>query len=182
MARGSTVYRAFLELAHVDRAQYARLDLTVARHPSETAERMLVRILAYAIRYEEGLCFGRGLSTPNEADLWSRDAEGRLRQWVEVGQPQRGRLLKAARRAEGVSVFAFGRGVEAWREAQLAGFDAPDNLAVCRIRDEFVEELSAGLLRKIEWSVTINEGVLYLDDGTRTLETSPQPWLGDPLC
>lgn len=181
MAQGATVYRACLELAHVDRAQYAKIDLRVARHPSETAERMLVRILAYAIRYEEGLAFGRGVSTPDEADLWSHEADGRVRQWIFVGQPEGGRLLKAARQAERVSVFAFGRGAEAWRESQFAELDAPGNLGVCRIRDDFVEALSAHLLRKIEWSVTLHAGMLYLDDGARTLETAPEPWWGDPL-
>jgi len=181
MARGATIYRASLELALVDRARYAQLDLTVARHPSETAERMIVRILAYAIRYDEGIRFGRGLSTPDEADLWSSHPDGRLREWIDVGQPERRRLVKASRQAEAVLVFAFGRGVEAWRAAQLAKLEAPENLGVCVIPDDFVEGLCTELRRKLEWSLTLSDGVLYVDDGARTLETSPQCWLGDPL-
>ena len=181
MARGAIVYRTSLELSLVDRGQYARLNLRVARHPSETVQRMLVRILAYAIRYEEGLAFGRGVSSPEEADVWSHDASSRVQQWIEVGQPEARRLLKVARQAEAVYAFVFGRGSEAWRDSQFARLDVPANLHVCRILDDFVEELATHLLRKVEWALTLSEGVLYLDDGARNLETTPLSWWGEPL-
>ena len=93
MARGATIYRANLELSDVDRGVYAEATLTLARHPSETLERTLVRLLAFALCYEPDLEFGRGVSATDEPDLWSREGDGRVRRWIEVGQPDGKRLV-----------------------------------------------------------------------------------------
>ncbi|MDJ0849601.1 MAG: YaeQ family protein [Myxococcota bacterium] len=181
MARKAVIHRAVVELAHVDRGVYEELSLTVARHPSETAERMLVRLLAFALRYEEGLEFGRGVSTPDEPDAWSRDPDGRVRQWIEVGQPGAQRLVKASRRAERATVWVFGAGSERWRQARLEGLEAPRNLHVARIDDAFVAGLAAGLERSLRWSLTVSAGFVFLRCGDRRLETAPLLWLGDPM-
>ena len=78
MARSATIYRVQLELSHVDRDVYAELQLTLARHPSETMERTITRLLAYGLRYDEGLEFGRGVSATDEPDLWRREGDGRV--------------------------------------------------------------------------------------------------------
>jgi uncharacterized protein YaeQ len=98
MARNATIYRAQLELSHVDRNVYADLQLTIARHPSETLERTLMRLLAFGLRYDEGLEFGRGVSATDEPDLWRREGDGRVIEWIEVGQPEARRLVVASRR------------------------------------------------------------------------------------
>lgn len=181
MARGATLYKARLELSLVDRNVYAERDVTLARHPSETLQRALVRALAYALRFEEDLEFGRGVSATDEPDLWSREGDGRPRQWIEVGQPGGKRLIKAARQSERVTLFAFGDGVERWRQGQLDEIDAPANLSVARIDDDFLDALAAETDRQLRWSLTLSEGIVFLTTGDVSFETAPAVWLGDPL-
>ena len=181
MARGATIYRIDLTLSLVDRGVYAEERITVARHPSETLVRTLVRALAYGLRFEEGLGFGRGVSATEEPDLWSREGDGRVRQWIEVGKPDGKRLLKATRQAERVVVFAFGEGARRWRESELAAVSAIPKLSVAHLDDDFLGALSAKDERGLRWALTTSEGTLFLDTGETTLETTPEIWLGDPL-
>ena len=181
MARGATIYRVQLELSLVDRGVYAERTITVAQHPSETLERTLVRILAYALRFDDLLEFGRGVSATDEPDLWIREGDGRVREWVEVGQPDGKRLVKASRHSGRVSLFAFGDGVERWRTAQLDAVGAPDNLGVARLDDAFLADLAAASDRQLRWSLTLSEGILFLTSGEKSFETTPEIWLGDPL-
>jgi len=181
MARGATIYRVQLELSLIDRNVYGERTMSVARHPSETLERTLVRILAFALRFDEALEFGRGVSATDEPDLWSREGDGRVREWIEVGQPDGKRLVKAARQSERVTLFAFGDGVERWKAAQLDGIDAPTNLSVARLDDAFIEDLAAESERQLRWSVTLSEGIVFVNAGDQSFETTPVVWLGDPL-
>ncbi len=119
MARNATIYRAELELSHVDRDVYADLRLTVARHPSETLERTVMRLLAFGLRYDEGLEFGRGVSATDEPDLWRRAGDGRVIEWIEVGQPEAKRLIKASRQSGRCQVVVCGEGTLRWRQARL---------------------------------------------------------------
>ena len=181
MARGATIYRTQLELSLVDRDVYAERTLSVARHPSETLERTLVRVLAFALRFDASLEFGRGVSATDEPDLWSREGDGRVREWIEVGQPDGKRLVKAARQSGRATLFAFGGGVERWKAAQLDRIDAPDNLSAARLDDGFLRELTAVSDRQLRWSVTLSEGTIFLVSGDHSFETTPEIWLGDPL-
>ena len=181
MARGATIYRTQLELSLVDRDCYAERTISVARHPSETLERTLVRVLAFALRFDDDLEFGRGVSATDEPDLWSRHGDGRVREWIEVGQPEGKRLVKAARQSGRVTLFAFGDGVSRWKAAQLDQIDAPDNLSVARFDDDFLHELAAVSDRQLRWSVTLSEGTIFLGSGEHSFETTPEIWLGDPL-
>jgi len=181
MARSSTIYRVQLELSHVDRNVYGEHQLTIARHPSETIERMLVRLIAFGLRYEEGLEFGRGVSATDEPDLWRREGDGRVIEWIEVGQPDSKRLIKASRKSRRCQLFVFGEGAERWREAQLGSLKAPDNLGVARIDDAFIAGLASTVDRQLKWSMTIADGTLFLTTGDTSFEVSPEIWLGDPL-
>jgi uncharacterized protein YaeQ len=181
MARGATIHRVQLELSHVDRGVYADLPLTLARHPSETIERMAMRVLAFGLRHAEGLEFGRGVSATDEPDLWRREGDGRVIEWIEVGQPDARRLVKAARHSGRCTLFVFGDGASRWRTAQLEGMKAPDNLGVARIDDAFVASLAATVDRQIRWSMTIADGTIFLTSGEESFDTTPEIWLGDPL-
>ncbi len=181
MARGATIHRAALEVSNLERDVYAELSLTVAQHPSETLERVIVRVLAYALRYEEGLEFGRGVSTDDEPDLWSRHGDGRIRQWIDVGRPDPKRLVKASRRSERVVVFAFGRGAERWFDAARAELSALANLSVAHVEDAFVAALAAQASRSMQWSLTFSDGSLYLASDGERLETQPSAWLAAPF-
>jgi len=181
MARNATIYRAQLELSHVDRNVYSELQLTIAQHPSETTERMLMRLLAYGLRYDEGLEFGRGVSATDEPDLWRREGDGRVIEWIEVGQPDAKRLIKASRQSGRCQLFVFGDGAERWREAQLADMKTPDNLGIARIEDRFISEVAATVDRQLRWSMTVAEGTIFLTTGDSSFDTTPEIWIGDPL-
>lgn len=182
MARGATLYRVHLELSDVDRGVYAERSLSLAQHPSETIERALVRLLAYGLRYADGLEFGRGVSATDEPDLWTRAGDGRAIEWIEVGQPEMKKLVKAARHAERATLFAFGEGCWRWRKAELEPLvDPPANLSVAYIDQAFVNALAADAERQLRWSLTISEGMIYLSTGKQSHETTPEIWLGDPF-
>lgn len=115
MALKSTVFRAELQVSDLDRHYYAAHALTLARHPSETDERMMVRLLAFALFAGERLEFGRGLSTEDEPALWRKDLTGAVELWIEVGLPDERALRRACGRAERVAVLCYGgRGADLW--------------------------------------------------------------------
>ncbi len=119
MALKSTIYKATLQIADIDRQLYADHALTLALHPSETEERLLVRLLAFALQVPHddrngALVFARGLSDGDEPDLWQHDLSGRLLHWVEVGQPDERHLARACARAERVTLYAFGSAAAVW--------------------------------------------------------------------
>ena len=182
MARGAIIHRVRIELAHVDRGVYESIQLTLARHPSETVERAVMRLLAFGLRHQDSLEFGRGVSATDEPDLWSRGGDGRVREWIEVGQPDAKRLVKACRQSERCTLFAFGSGARRWRTAQLEPIEAPDNLAVAWIEDAFVARVASAIDRQIRWSMTVSEGTVFLSSGDASFETVPEIWLGDPLA
>ena len=174
-----TIYRAVIALADVDGNRYERLAVTVARHPSETAERLVARLLAYALCYEEGLGFTRGIAAGDEPDLWSKRPDGRVDLWVEVGLPEVERLIKATRHAERVILFTFGAGRSRWEAQALPRLAALANLAVIGLDQELVQGLVARLERGIDWSLTISGGDLFLTVADTTL-TAPLEMLQSP--
>lgn len=174
MALPSTIYRAGLQLADLDRHCYESLQITLAQHPSETPERLLARLLAYALCYREGLAFTRGVGAGDEPDLWAHEPDGRVALWVEVGLPDPARLQKAARHAGEVVLLAFGPTRFRWEGMHLATLARISNLRVLGLDYAFLGALSAGLQRTIDWAITITEGVLYLQRGGETLETKLQ--------
>jgi uncharacterized protein YaeQ len=131
MALRATVYRADLTVSDLDRGVYAQHALTLARHPSETEERLMVRLLAFALFADEALAFGRGLSAEDEADLWQRDATGTIELWIDVGLPADKDIRKACGRARAVVVLAYGeRRVEQWWSDNAAALSRLANLQV----------------------------------------------------
>ena len=172
MALTPTIYRVSIHLSHVDRGCYEHLQATVARHPSETAERLVARLLAYALCYEPDLVFTKGIAAGDEPDLWRKGGDGRVELWLEVGLPDPDRLLKAARHAARVILLASGSARWRWESAHLARLAAVPNLQVLGLDYDFVQQVAALLQRAIEWSVTVTDGTLYLNIGEVTLETA----------
>jgi uncharacterized protein YaeQ len=171
MALPSTIYRASIQLSDTDRGVYETLQATVARHPSETGERLVARLLAYGLFHEEGLEFTRGIGASDEPDLWSKLPDGRVMTWVEVGLPDAERLKKAARHAERVALLACGNGMPSWERLQLPGLAGVANLAVTNLDQGFINCLVRTLERVITWEMTITEGTLYLQVAGQSLET-----------
>ena len=166
MALKATIFKAELQVSDLDRHHYATHSLTLARHPSETDERMMVRLLAFALNADEHLEFGRGLSAEDEPDLVKRDLTGAIELWIEVGLPDERELRKASGRARAVKVYTYGgRSAALWWEQNRAALERLDNLTVVDI-PVTVGDLAA---RTMSLQCTIQEGELYLsrDGDTR---------------
>jgi uncharacterized protein YaeQ len=181
MANGSTIYRADVSIADMDRHYYADHALTLARHPSETEERLMVRLLAFSVFASEALSFGRGLSTDDEPDLWRRDLTGLIELWVDVGLPEEKWLRKACGRAEQVVVLAYG-GAKAvqWWKRQGPDLERLDNLAVLALPVAAGAALAAMADRSMRLDVSIQERAIWVGSGARdtslqldVLKTSP---------
>ena len=181
MALPSTVYRASLQLSDLDRQVYEQLQTTIVKHPSETAERLVARLLAYALCYEEELVFAKGVGSGDEPDLWSKGADGRVRLWIEVGLPDPERLAKSCRHVERAILFACGAAQSRWLTQHQAKLGSSQNLTVIGIEAGFLEKLVENLQRAINWSLTVTEGALYLTVGDETVETTLQHLSGPPL-
>lgn len=173
MAQPSTIYRVGIQLSDIDRGLYESLQITVARHPSETEERLLARILAYALFYEPELGFTKGVGAGDEPDLWLKGPDGRVRNWIEVGLPDAERLVKASRHAEQVVLCAYGSALPIWEKQQLPKLSGISNLTVISLDQAFLRRLSQRLQRSISWSLTVTEGSLYLAVDGETLESTP---------
>lgn len=178
MALPSKIFKASLQLSDIDHGVYETLLATVAQHPSETAERLVARLLAYAIFHEPELTFTKGISATDEPDLWVKRADDRVRLWVEVGLPEPDRIIKASRHSERVALLAYGRQLDTWDQQQLPKLEKVANLIVISIAPAIITKLAAQLERSITWSVTITEGTLYLTCGEETLESPLQIKMG----
>ena len=183
MALKSTIYKATLHIADMDRQLYAEHALTLALHPSETEERLLVRLLAFALNLphdtERGaLQFARGLSDSDEPDLWQHDLTGQLVQWIEVGQPDERRLAKACGRAERVTVYCYGSAAEIWWAGIRNKLTRLPNLTVWRIPADQARSLAQLAERSMQWQLSVQDGQLWLTSGERSLELLPQRWMG----
>ncbi|HEY5633169.1 MAG TPA: YaeQ family protein [Burkholderiaceae bacterium] len=174
MALRSVVHKADLRIADLGRAHYADYALTVARHPSETEERMMMRLLAFAMHARERLEFGRGLSTDDEPDLWRRDLTGAIELWIDVGLPDARLVRKAAGRAREVVVVSYGAArAEAWWAAQRGALERIANLGVYGVAAESSRELAALADRSMRLDVTIQEGQLWFSNGAASVCVEP---------
>lgn len=170
MALPSTIYRVAIQLSDVDRGVYETLQTTAARHPSETEDRLVARMLAYALFYEPELAFTKGLSAVDEPDLWLKGPDGRVRLWVEVGLPDAERIVKAGRHSERVVLVACGRTFLNWEQQHLPKLAGMSNLTLVCFGQSFINNLTARLDRTINWSVTVSDGCIYVDAGGETFE------------
>jgi uncharacterized protein YaeQ len=172
MALPSTIYKATIHLSDIDRGVYETLQATVAQHPSETEERLVARLLAYAIFHEPELAFTKGLSATDEPDLWVKGGDGRVRFWVEVGLPEADRIIRASRHAERVALLASGRAFSGWEQQHLPKLEKLTNLTLITIDQGFIGKLATLLERSVNWSITITEGTIYLTLAEDTMEAT----------
>ena len=174
MALRATVYRADLTVSDLDRGVYAQHALTLARHPSETEERLMVRLLAFALHADESLVFGRGLSTEDEADLWQRDATGAIERWIDIGLPDEKGIRKACGRARAVVVLAYGaRRVDQWWGDNEAALSRLTNLTVYTLTAAETEALQSLAARSMPLTCTVQDGHVWLANERTTVEVAP---------
>lgn len=159
MALRATIYKVEIDVADNDRGYYGSHTVTVARHPSETDERLMVRLLAYAlwVQGDERLVFTRGLSDTDEPDLWNLDLTGAVQQWIEVGLPDERRLLRACGRAAQVIVLAYGRNAGLWWADIQDKVSRAGNLRVFVLDAEATKALAALASRTLRLSVNVSD-------------------------
>ncbi len=169
MALSSTIYTFDVSLSNVDRNTYESLSLRVARHPSETEEYLLTRVLAYCLEYTEGIAFSKGLAEPDEPAISVRDLTGALKVWIEIGAPDAARLHKASKAAPRVAVYTHKDAARL--VAQLAGerIHRAEELEVYAVDRELLAQLVARLDRRMAFDLSVAEGHLYLTSGGETL-------------
>ncbi|MDO6565117.1 YaeQ family protein [Amphritea sp. 1_MG-2023] len=169
MALKPTIYKIELQLSDTDRHCYETCQLTLAQHPSETLQRMMVRLLVYAMNYHQDVCFTRGLSSTDEPELWQIAPDGTIEHWIELGQASPERLRKAVSRAPKISLYAYGREVDVWWHKQRAALTALPKVSVWRFHDSDVAQLDRFISRSMQLSLTISEGELFLSDNSHHL-------------
>lgn len=170
MALKATIYKASLQVSDMDRNYYGEHSLTLARHPSETDERMMVRVLAFALNAHEQLAFGKGLSDAEEPDLWRKDLTGSILHWIDVGQPDEKRLIRASGKADRVTVYAYGRGADLWWEANAERLGRAKNLAVWRVPMAASESVGKLAERAMQLQCMVQEGQVWFSNTATTIQ------------
>jgi uncharacterized protein YaeQ len=185
MALKSTIFKATVAVADIDHGYYADHALTLARHPSETDERMMIRLVALALNahklqdvcHGDGtLAFGAGLSNVDEPDVWLRDFTGETKLWIEVGQPEDKPVIKACGKADEVIVYCFNHAAEIWWRGIEGKLSRPQNLQVYRVPTEASQALALLAQRSMQLQATIQESTLTLGDGSRSIDVELQRW------
>jgi len=170
MAQKATIFKVELSVADMDRHYYADHTLTIARHPSETDERMMVRVLAFALNAHANLAFGRGLSTEDEPDLCQRDLTGAIEKWIDVGLPDEADVRKACGRAPQVDVLAYGgRAVDLWWTGVREKLERQPRLAVSEVPFDASKALARLAGRTMRLQATVQEGHIYVVDGAESV-------------
>ncbi len=171
MAIKATVFKANLQIADMDRHYYQDHALTMAQHPSETDERMMVRLLAFALHAGEYLEFGQGMTDDDEADLWQRDLTGAIELWIDVGIPDERLIRKACGRASQVIVYSYGgRVAEMWFAQNKSQFERQKNLTVINLPEGSTATLAGLTQRTMNLQCTIQDGQVWLSDGEQSVQ------------
>ena len=178
MALKATIYKAQLQVSDLDRHYYGTHSLTLACHPSETEERLMVRLFAFALFASDSLAFTRGLSSEDEPDLWDIDLSGRITHWLELGTPDEARIRKGCSRAERVTIISYGaRSAPVWWAKAREKLTRFEKLSVLYLPKETTDALAAMATRTMDLQVTIQDGQLWFSNADRTVAITPERWL-----
>jgi len=171
MAIKATIFKADLQIADMERHYYHDHALTLARHPSETDERMMVRLLAFALYAHEYLSFGQGMTADDEPDLWLKDLTGAIKLWIDVGLPDEKLIRRACGRAERVIVYIYGgRTAEMWWKQNSEKFERLKNLSVINLPPESTRAIAKLAQRTMRLQCTIQDGQVWLSDGSASVQ------------
>ncbi len=182
MALKSTIFKAVLQIADIDHGYYADHALTLARHPSETDERMMIRLAALALNAwqlqtvcngDGTLAFGAGLSDPDDPDVSLTDFTGRKRLWIEVGQPEDKPILKACGKADQVLLYCFAHSAPIWWRGIQTKLTRPQNLAVWQVPSDASQALAKLAQRSMQLQATVQEGALTMGGASDSVHLEP---------
>ena len=164
MALRATVYKVQLEVSDLDRSHFAQYPLTLAMHPSETEERMMVRLLAFAMHAGQDVQFGKGLSAEDEAAVWEIDPTGEIKLWIDVGQPDESRIRKACGRSGRVVIYCYTRSADVWWKQNQSWLEKLDKVQVIQLSVDDSATLASLAQRNMSLACTIQEGTVYLGE------------------
>ena len=177
MALSATIYKADINVVDMDRHYYEQHSLTLAQHPSETAERLMLRLLVFALHASETMAFTKGLSTDDEPDLWNKSLSGEMELWIELGTPDEKRLKKACGLSKQVALYTYNeRSAKVWWEKNQSNLQRFKNLNVYFIKDEIAESLSALAQRNMQLQITIQDGDIYFGDESNNIAVECENW------
>ncbi len=175
MALGSTIFKATVQIADLNRHYYADHQLTLARHPSETDERLMIRLLSFLLHVDERLKFTKGLCADDEPDLWQHSLSGDIELWIDVGLPDERRVRKACSRAERVVLCLYGgRTADLWWQKNAEPLQRFTNLEIINIAAKESKALAGLARRNMRLNCTIQDGSLWLSDDSNSLSLTPQ--------
>ena len=170
MALKATIFKADIQIADMDRHYYQDHSLTIARHPSETDERMMVRILAFARHAHEALVFAKGLSDAEEPDIWQKDLTGAIDLWIDVGQPDDRRILKACGRAAEVKIYSYSSNSAIWWNQIGSRVDRARNLEVINLSSSTSLAMARLAQRNMQLQFTMQDGEIWVNGNGETLQ------------
>ncbi len=178
MALKATIYKAALQVADMDRNLYADHQLTMALHPSETEERLMMRLLAFALNvpaddHGGALTQARGLAEADEPDLWQHDLTGQLLHWVEVGQPEERRITRACGRANRVTLYGYAASTSVWWAGIQNKLARLTNLALWQVPSPQSLALAAMAQRSMQLQITVQDGTVWFSNGQDSIEVQP---------
>jgi uncharacterized protein YaeQ len=177
MALRATIYKVDLHVSDSDRHYYGSHSLTIAKHPSETEERMMIRIIAFALQAHEDLATTKGLSETDEPDLWIKDLTDAILLWIEIGQPDERRILKACGRSAQVAVYCYGGHTsKIWWDGIANKLTRARNLQVISIPAEQAHELKPLVQRSMVLHVNIQDGEVYVSSDQGQVTITPEIW------
>ena len=170
MAQTSTIYNFEIDLADNDRGVYEHLDLRVARHPSESEDYLVTRVLAYCLEYADGITFSKGISDPEEPTIAVRDMTGAIQAWIEIGAPDAARVHKAGKAAGRVAVYAHKDPTQMLRLWANERIHRIEVLELYRVDRVLLDALVAALDRRMTFSLAVTDRDLYIAIGEQTIE------------
>ncbi len=177
MALKATIHKAAVNIADMDRNYFSDVNLVLAQHPSETPQRMMLRLLAWVYHADDRLEFTKGLSAEDEPALWLHNDHGEPELWIELGLPEEKRLRKACHQARRVVLYAYNeRAAKVWWQQAGAALAQLDNLTVRFVTDGQMAQLAALAARSMSLQATLQEHIMWLSDGKQNLELTLQEW------
>ena len=169
MALKATIYKAELQIADMDRHVYGDHALTLALHPSETLERMMVRVLAYALYAQEGIAFTRGLSEVDEPDIWVKSLAGETTLWIDLGQPDEARIRRACSRSDQVVVVCYAASCDVWWKQIASKLTRFAHLTVLQLPADTVQALGALAERSMRLQCLVQDGEIWMNTDAQSV-------------
>jgi len=169
MALKATINKATIHLSDMDRNYYDTLQLTIAQHPSETDQRLMIRLIAFILNANENLQFGKGVSDEDEAAIWQINYSEEIELWIELGQLDEKRIKKACNRSQRVKLYCYGSSVDTWWSQSESKMRQFNKLSIEQFSDETCSALAKLISRNMEFQCSIQDSQLWLTAGDETL-------------